>query len=253
MAAGTDAAGKPVLYFADIGDNNHTRSEIDVYQVAEPRGPSADVAWVRYRFRYPDGPHDAETLLVDPHSHQFFVATKELLRDGELYSAPAALSTTGVNMLTPMRSVPPLTTSGDYSPDGRRVVLLTYLRAYWAADVAAPWQGFDVPMQKQDEAITFTRDGSSVLVGSEGLHSAVYSVAFPSVAVAASSAAPSSSAVSVAPAASRSPTSAVPGHRRSHVWWWFVVAAALLIAVAVMWRRTLRDRAVHVTDADRHD
>ena len=117
MAAGTDAAGKPVLYFADIGDNDNTRTEIDVYEVAEPRGPSADVRWVRYRFRYPDGRHDAETLLVDPRSHRFYIATKELLRDGELYAAPATLSTTEVNVLEPVRSVPPLTTSGDFSPD----------------------------------------------------------------------------------------------------------------------------------------
>ena len=39
--------------------------------------------------------------------------------------------------------------------------------------------------QKQDEAIAFTRDGKSVLVGSEGVHSAVYRIALPAEAIAA--------------------------------------------------------------------
>src|SRR5690348_8892731 len=66
MATGTDAAGHRVLYFGDIGDNDRKRSEIAVYQVPEPRGASSDVTWVRYRFAYPDGSHDAEALLVNP-------------------------------------------------------------------------------------------------------------------------------------------------------------------------------------------
>jgi hypothetical protein len=259
MAAGTDATGKPVLYFADIGDNQHTRKEIDVYQVAEPHGPSADLTWVRYRFRYPDGPHDAETLLVDPRSHHFFFATKELLRNGELYAAPAALSTTDVNVLTPLRSVPPLTTSGDFSPDGRRVVLLTYLRAYWAADIGAPWHGFGVPLQQQDEAIAFTRDGSSVLVGSEGVHSAVYAVPFPTTgsAQASSPAAKPATAPAAATPHQASPSTlstAVPTDRHSDRWWWAAVAAAAVVLAGVagfLRRRRSGDRAVHVADRDR--
>src|SRR6185437_12662303 len=43
METGTDASGKPVLYLGDIGDNSAKRTEIDVYQVPEPRGPSANV------------------------------------------------------------------------------------------------------------------------------------------------------------------------------------------------------------------
>src|SRR5450432_1941428 len=94
MATGTDAAGHAVLYFGDIGDNASKRTEIDVYQVAEPRGPSANVPWVRYRFHYPDGAHNAETLMVDPHTHRIYIATKFTLGLGTLYEAPATLSTT---------------------------------------------------------------------------------------------------------------------------------------------------------------
>ena len=97
MDAGTDASGKPVLYFGDIGDNSSKRTEIDVYQVPEPRGPSADVSWIRYRFKYPDGSHNAETLMVDPHTHRIFIASKAGLGEGEglLYEAPAVLEHDG--------------------------------------------------------------------------------------------------------------------------------------------------------------
>lgn len=192
MASGHDAQGRPVLYLADIGDNDRKRTEIVVYQVPEPVGPSADVAWLRYRFSYPDGAHDAETLLVDPAGGRIYIATKSLLGQGELYEAPQAPSTSQVNTLTPVRPVPALTTSGDFSPDGRRIVLLTYLRAYWADGVTGVLHSFDVPAQRQDEAIAFTRDGTAVLVGSEGEHSLVYRVPLPPGPGGASSSAVSS-------------------------------------------------------------
>jgi hypothetical protein len=186
METGTDSAGRPVLYFGDIGDNSSKRSEIDVYQVPEPRGPSANVPWVRYRFHYPDGPHNAETLMVDPHTHRIYIATKFTLGLGTLYEAPATLSTTDLNVLVPVRSgIPVLTTSGDISPNGKLMVLLTYFSAYWAVGVNGTLHAFPIPEQKQDEAIAFTRDGRSVIVGSEGVHSAVYQVPLPAAALAA--------------------------------------------------------------------
>ena len=191
MDTGTDASDKPVLYFGDIGDNSAKRTEIDVYQVPEPRGPSANVPWIRYRFAYPDGPHNAETLMVDPHTHRIFIASKAAIGDGLLYEAPAVLSTTAMNELAivvPQRTVPMLTTSGDISPDGKLMVLLTYFAAYWSAGVNGELHEFPVTEQRQDEAIAFTRDGKSVLVGSEGVHSAVYRIALPAEAIAADAA-----------------------------------------------------------------
>lgn len=194
METGTDSAGRPVLYFGDIGDNSSKRSEIDIYQVPEPRGPSANVPWVRYRFKYPDGSHNAETLMVDPHTHRIFIASKAGLGDGDglLYEAPAVLSTTAINTLAivePPRTIPNLTTSGDISPDGKLMVLLTYFSAYWSVGVNGELHAFPVTEQRQDEAIAFTRDGKSVLVGSEGVHSAVYRIALPADAIAADAAA----------------------------------------------------------------
>jgi hypothetical protein len=201
MATGTDSAGRPVLYFGDIGDNASKRTEIDVYQVPEPRGPSANVPWVRYRFHYPDGPHNAETLMVDPHTHRLYIASKVTLAEGTLYEAPATLSTTDINVLEVVRSgMPLLTTAGDISPDGKLMVLLTYFGAYWAVGVNGTLHAFPVPEQRQNEGIAFTRDGRSVIVDSEGAHSAVYQVAVPAAASAAVSSQPALSMPVTSPA-----------------------------------------------------
>jgi hypothetical protein len=194
MDTGTGAGGKPVLYFGDIGDNSSKRTEIDVYRVPEPRGPTADVPWIRYRFKYPDGSHNAETLMVDPHTHRIFIASKAGLGDGDglLYEAPAVLSTTAINTLAivePPRTIPNLTTSGDISPDGKLMVLLTYFSAYWSVGVNGELHAFPVTEQQQDEGIAFTRDGKSILVDSEGKYTAVYRIALPAEAIAADAAA----------------------------------------------------------------
>jgi len=66
MAAGRCGSGT-CLYLADIGDNDAKRKEIIIYRVPEPRAASgsAQVDGV-FRASYPDGAHDAETLLAAP-------------------------------------------------------------------------------------------------------------------------------------------------------------------------------------------
>jgi len=103
------------------------------------------------------------------------------LLGGELYAAPISPVETAVNVLTPVRTVPPLVTSGDFSPDGSRIVLLTYLNAYWAIGVRGALHAFAVPLQKQNEAVAVVSDGSAVIVGSEGLHSLVYEIPLPAL------------------------------------------------------------------------
>ena len=43
---------------------------------------------VSYRLRYPDGPRDAETIMVDPVDGRLYLATKSIAGDGTLYAAP---------------------------------------------------------------------------------------------------------------------------------------------------------------------
>ena len=69
------------LYIGDIGDNSAKRSEIVVYRIPEPDLKSANRNSAKsrplatenaeaIRLKYPDGKHDAETLLVHPVNRQ---------------------------------------------------------------------------------------------------------------------------------------------------------------------------------------
>ncbi len=72
------AISQGMVYVADIGDNDNNRSQVAVYRFPEPEpgepGPVRDVEVLR--LRYPDGPRDAEALLVDPVSGELVIIDK---------------------------------------------------------------------------------------------------------------------------------------------------------------------------------
>jgi hypothetical protein len=66
IAVGPCPAGS-CINVADIGDNNASRSHITVYRVTEPEAAAESApATAVFRGSYPDGPQDAEALLVTP-------------------------------------------------------------------------------------------------------------------------------------------------------------------------------------------
>jgi hypothetical protein len=184
-------------------------------------------------------------LLVDPNSHRVYIATKELLGNGKVYEAPASLSTTDVNVLTPVGADPPLTTSADFAPDGSRVVVLTYLGAFWSDDVGGAWHRFEVPLPGQAEAIAYTRDVSSVLVGGEGAHSTVYRAAAPTAAAPTSPVVQSEAPQPPSQSAQAPPSRSRPApdsDRRTPVQALVALAAVVLLVVAILAVRRTRRR-----------
>ena len=169
IAPGRDKKGRPVLWIADIGDNNDSWPFVRIYRVREPtKIASVTVRAKTYRVRYADRPHNAETLLADPSSPQLWIVTKQLAH-GSLYALPAKLSTTKVNVAKPIRVEGGLVTDGAISPDGRRYVLRDYVNGTMF-DGLPPGhnaQEFALPLQIQGEAITWTRDSKALLVASE--------------------------------------------------------------------------------------
>ena len=187
----------PSLYIGDIGDNERTREEIVVYRLPEPDAAARTTAAKRaekpaaLRLRYPDGPHNAEALLVHPKSGDLYIITKAQLGDPEtaVYKAAAPVP---AGRLTTLRKVHTLhlrrspllmllsggVTGADVSPDGRRVALVDYTRAY---ELALPqdqpfdeiWKQAPVELEfgerKQGESIAYRRDGLALLGTSEGL------------------------------------------------------------------------------------
>jgi hypothetical protein len=187
--------GKSYLYLGDIGDNQEKRDEIVVYRVAEPALTAADRTLTKakpgttkpaeaFRLRYPDGKHDAETLLVHPTSGDLYIVTKVMLRNATVYEAAAPLSTgqpITMKRIGEIR-IPSLfggaLTGGSISPDGRRVAFCDYLQGYEAELPAASknfddiWKqkitGFNLGQREQGEAIAYRSDGKALLATSEG-------------------------------------------------------------------------------------
>jgi len=165
------------LYVADIGDNLAERGYVTVYYFDDARADDETVSYRSWDFTYPDGPHDAETLLVDE-SGRLFVVTKDA--KGGVYAAPRKPKRTRVNQLTKVGDAPAAVTDGTFLPGGNRIALLTYgsievidAESYEFLDRA------DFPLQAQPESLTVSLDGSSLLVGSEGKRSKVYAVPIP--------------------------------------------------------------------------
>ena len=176
MAPGRDDNGRPALFLGDIGDNRARRSDISVFRLVEPRrlvDQTVEADW--FRFTYPDGPRDAEALLVDPRDGRIWVATKDVFGGG-LYRAPARPRTDRTNLLERVGDVPGLITDGAFLPDGG-FVLRSYTTAFRYDELNRLGGKSVLPVQEQGESLAI--DGDRLLVGSEGMRSAVYAVSLP--------------------------------------------------------------------------
>jgi len=189
--------GQSYIYAGDIGDNSKKREEIIVYRVVEPRVTSKDSTSSAenplntepadvIRLKYPDGKHDAESLLIHPLTGDLYIVSKELRAAAGVYKLKAPLPKSAVATLTRVGEVEfanpgkGFLTGGDISPDGRRVVLCDYLGAcefvlpskkrvafdeVWKQPCAVVKTG----PRKQGESICYRRDGQALLLTSEGL------------------------------------------------------------------------------------
>lgn len=187
-------AGTDYVYVGDIGDNSRNRDSVTVYRAPEPKvgggpGRMGLLAAEVIELRYPDRPHDAETLMVHPASGDLYVVTKELSSRSVVFKAPApvtsgeTLEAVGTVRISDFLSD---RTGGDISPDGTHVVLCTYGAAY---EIALPqgapfddiWEQplteIDIGAREQGEAITYSADGDSLFATSEGSRAPLYQIA----------------------------------------------------------------------------
>lgn len=187
--------GKSYLYIGDIGDNNAVRADVVVYRVLEPtlnaatqkltrKNPGTTEPGEAIRLKYPDGPHDAEALLVHPVSGHIYIVDKVVISDPSVYEAAPPFETGKTITMTRIGTVhvPSLfggvVTGGAISPDGRRVALCDYFQGYELAlpagsnDFNEIWKqrmvGFDLGKRKQGESIAYRADGQALLATSEG-------------------------------------------------------------------------------------
>lgn len=194
------------LYVADIGDNDEQRDQIAVYYFDNPSTTGGVVTYKSWDFRYADGPHNAETLLVNS-AGRLFVVTKG--SKGAVYAAPRDPVTAGVNVLTKVGKAPKQVTDGVFLDDDDQIALLTKTKVE-VIDADSYDKVASEPMteQPQPESLTRTLDGKQLLVGSEGKNSKVLSMPVPAAEEESPSPSPEpskSATKSAKPATSESP------------------------------------------------
>lgn len=183
-------AGRSYLYLGDIGDNSAVRPTVRVYRVPEPAvSPSqppvevslSDVATIT--LQYPDGPRDAETLMVDPATADLYIVSKRE-PPSRLYRAAYPQSTSHTVIMEYRGQLPwGWATGGDISPNGSEILVRGYFNAsLWRRPSGTTvWEafaqtGYDVPLatEPQGEAICFHGMGHGYYTVSEGSSQPIY-------------------------------------------------------------------------------
>jgi hypothetical protein len=139
VAVGSCPTGS-CLYVGDIGDNDATRDHISVYRLSEP-GDTVPAAASTEAFhgKYPDGAHDAETLLVAPDGAMYVVtkgstgpvAIYRFPSDVRASAPPVELERIGLPRSSSKVSKDEWITDGAISADGGRVALRTHSAVYF--------------------------------------------------------------------------------------------------------------------------
>ncbi|AZQ35552.1 WD40 repeat domain-containing protein [Streptomyces cyaneochromogenes] len=164
------------IYVGDIGDNDGVEwPYVWVYRLPEPKTlKDQSIRATQYVVKYSDGSRDAESLVVHPKTGRVYIIDKQE-DGGHLYEAPAELSPKGTNVFKPITPVELWATDAAFSPDGRALAV----RGYFGG-VAYDWNGgrlkrlerISVPLG-QGESVSYSPDGTKLMLGSEGAGSAV--------------------------------------------------------------------------------
>ena len=173
---------QPYIYVGDIGDNAQARANISIHRIIEPENMDDQPSSVTYTVSYPDGPHNAETLVAHPITGTVYILTKDvnktqifaLNEEEETLEEVFQFSFPEYEM-----EGSPLVTGGDISPDGSTLILRTYTHV-WALD-AAILKGSEMmeacampgAPEEQGEAITFLDDGHYITI-SEGTNPTIH-------------------------------------------------------------------------------
>lgn len=128
--------GRTCLYIGDIGDNRRERPHLTVYRVLEPDPATDSVAVIldSLQIAYPDGPRDAESMVVSG-TGSIWIVSKERLREPRLYrvlasawrsSRIAKARSFGALPIPSAAGVESWTTDATWADEGRALVIRTY-------------------------------------------------------------------------------------------------------------------------------
>jgi glucose/arabinose dehydrogenase len=172
-------ASASCLYIGDIGDNDAKRTHVTVYRMAEPKG-AGSVPAEAFHATYPDGAHDAESLLVAPDG-SLLIVTKGDTGPVAVYRFPRELKSGApmrlerVGQLSARPTAKQRVTDAAISSDGQWIALRTndaltfyrapeFLRGEFREDARQDLTAFGEP---QGEGVAFGT-GDVVHLAGEG-------------------------------------------------------------------------------------
>lgn len=189
LAVGPCGAGS-CIYLADTGDNDLTRLAYTIYRVVEPEqvdGSQQSLDSERFEFTYPDGPHDAEALLIHPRTGVLTIVTKVAKGPAGIYelsppfTADMTLTAVKRGELQPPEGDNKFT-GGALHPDVTGLLLRTDTDLFYypmtpdqsaAEALTGPGCPLPVAAETHGEAVTWLPDSAGILTIGEGLHSAI--------------------------------------------------------------------------------
>lgn len=132
-------SGINYIYLADIGDSRGNNPACYIYRVPEPTTPlgsgvlqSTTAPSDKITFTYPDGPRDAETILIDPQTSDIYIVDKYVASDVYLLPYPQSTDTVIVAKKI-IRSMPvpdgPLR-SGGIASNRKEILMKSYTSIY---------------------------------------------------------------------------------------------------------------------------
>ncbi len=170
-------AGISYIYIAETGDNNTAYTDYSIYRFPEPSITTDTVNAVdKITFKYPDGAHDAEAILLDGNTKDIYIITK-LDTKSKIYTLTYPQSTSSTSVAVQAGELPfnGITAAG-LSLDGTEILLKTYTAAYYwkrknnESIVAALMRNAITSgyvTEPQGEALCFKNDNSAFLTLSE--------------------------------------------------------------------------------------
>ncbi len=152
--------GQSYIYIGEIGDNEAIYDVKYIYRFKEPQinfdkipndSMIHDVETIAYK--YPDGPRDAETLMIDPLTMNLIIVSKRE-ESVHVYVLLFPQNTDSINILQQIATLPiTQVTGGDISNSGTKIILKNYDNIYYWLRTAG--QSLQDAFSKLPEHLTY--------------------------------------------------------------------------------------------------
>ncbi|NID13119.1 hypothetical protein [Fibrivirga algicola] len=161
--------GRSYVYVAEIGDNRLKHATKTIYRFLEPAIISSKFPITEtvtaidvIDLQLPDGPRNAEAILLDPLTLDLYIVSKEQF--AELYKAsyPQSLtSTTPLQrvLITPFRSI----TAASVSPDGTEMLIRSYKQLFYFSRQVG--ESIEAAMRKPPRLISLAQEPQGEAIG----------------------------------------------------------------------------------------